>query len=133
VCHACGAADSRNLHWIPEIFTVSGALQTQSMDLRCCSHNTTPELSGGHHHAGLEVVEPEGWMNAAPDRVLRISCSDCRMQGTTACEDCVVTFLCSRDERESVVLDLAEQQAIRRMQQAGLVPLMRHEAVNAIT
>ena len=32
---------------------------------------------------------------------LSISCSDCVMEGTAACEDCVVTFLCSREPGEA--------------------------------
>ena len=30
---------------------------------------------------------------------LTIDCDECRMQGTSACADCVVTFLCDTGER----------------------------------
>src|SRR4051812_30693346 len=52
---------------------------------------------------------------------LSISCDDCKMQGTPACDDCVVTFLCNREPDEAVVIDAAEQRAMRLLQGAGLV------------
>ena len=30
--------------------------------------------------------------------VLRIDCDDCVMVGTDACSDCIVTYLCNRDD-----------------------------------
>ena len=57
---------------------------------------------------------------------LTISCSDCTMQGTTACDDCVVTFVCNREPDEAVVIDAAEARAMRILQGAGLVPRLRH-------
>jgi hypothetical protein len=60
------------------------------------------------------------------DEVLRIDCDECAMQGTDACSDCVVTFLCGREPHEAVVIDVAEARAMRLLEQAGLVPGLRH-------
>ena len=59
---------------------------------------------------------------------LRLSCDDCSMHGTDACEDCVVTFICSRDASDAVVLDLDEHRALRRLAASGLVPDVRHQS-----
>jgi hypothetical protein len=58
--------------------------------------------------------------------VLRIDCADCRMAGTSTCDDCLVTFLCSRDEGGAVVVDVAEHRALRLLQVEGLAPQLRH-------
>ena len=58
--------------------------------------------------------------------VLRISCTDCTMEGTHACADCVVTFLCSREPDEAVVIDVAEVRALRLLERGGLAPGLRH-------
>lgn len=60
------------------------------------------------------------------DEVLRISCDECVMQGTDACADCVVTFLCGREPDEAVIIDVEEARAMRLLEQAGLVPGLRH-------
>lgn len=57
---------------------------------------------------------------------ITIDCDHCCMQGTSACAECVVTFLCERDAGSPVVLDLAEQRAVRLLSTAGLVPRLRH-------
>lgn len=55
-----------------------------------------------------------------------IDCDDCAMQGTAACGDCVVTFICSRSPGEAVIVDVAEERAIRLLSRAGLLPELRH-------
>ena len=57
---------------------------------------------------------------------LTIDCDCCAMQGTEACGDCVVSFICGRDPEEAVVLDLAEERALRALSGPGLVPPLRH-------
>jgi hypothetical protein len=57
---------------------------------------------------------------------LTISCDECVMQGTSACEDCVVTFLCGREPGDAVIVDAEEERAVRMLGRAGLVPLLRH-------
>ncbi len=55
-----------------------------------------------------------------------ISCDDCRMQGTSACAECVVTFICNREPDDAVVVDAAEARAVRLLGRSGLVPPLRH-------
>jgi len=58
--------------------------------------------------------------------VLRIDCAECSRQHTEACDDCVVSFICSREPDEAVVVDVAEARAMRMLGDAGLVPRLRH-------
>ena len=55
---------------------------------------------------------------------MRIDCQECVMQGTDQCRDCVVTFILDREDGP-VVVDAAEARALRRLGDAGLVPLLR--------
>lgn len=59
---------------------------------------------------------------------LRISCDTCRAAGTDACDDCLVTFMCTRDADNAVVVQLDEWVALQRLAGAGLVPRLRHRA-----
>ena len=58
-------------------------------------------------------------------RVL-IDCGDCVMNSTPACEDCIVSFLVNREPGDAVVIDVAEERAVRMLARAGLVPELRH-------
>lgn len=58
--------------------------------------------------------------------VLTIDCETCELRHTTACADCVVSFLCDVPEGEAVVIDVAQARAVRLLGQAGLVPTLRH-------
>jgi hypothetical protein len=62
----------------------------------------------------------------AADGVLRIDCDVCTMQDTACCDDCLVTFICSREPGEAVVIDVAEARALRVLSDAGLLPASRH-------
>lgn len=55
-----------------------------------------------------------------------IDCDDCTMQGSAGCSDCVVTFICSREPDEALVIPVEEARALRLMGDAGLVPRLRH-------
>ena len=57
---------------------------------------------------------------------LTISCSDCVMQHTSQCDDCVVTFICDREPDDAIVIDADEERAVRLLIGAGLVPKLRH-------
>ena len=57
---------------------------------------------------------------------LTISCDDCAMRRTAACDDCIVTFLCERDPEEAVVIDVEEARAIRVLEHAGLASGLRY-------
>jgi len=47
------------------------------------------------------------------------------MQRTSACDDCVVTFICGREPDEAVVFDVAEARAVRLLGEVGLLPPLR--------
>ncbi|HLT15911.1 MAG TPA: hypothetical protein VK007_04345 [Acidimicrobiales bacterium] len=58
---------------------------------------------------------------------LYISCDECVMEGTSACADCVVTFLCEREPGDAIVIDVAEARALRLLERSGLAPALRHQ------
>ena len=62
---------------------------------------------------------------------LTISCDECRMQCTSACDDCVVSFLLRDDtveaEHTTLVLDLDQIRAVRLLGKAGLVPDLKYQ------
>ncbi|HEY3484560.1 MAG TPA: hypothetical protein VGK49_04205 [Ilumatobacteraceae bacterium] len=64
-----------------------------------------------------------------PPPALSISCDDCAMQCTTACTDCVVTYVL-RDEGDAdeMELDDAQIRTVRLLVRAGMVPGLRYRA-----
>ena len=56
---------------------------------------------------------------------LTIDCDCCQLQGTDACDDCVVSFLLEREPDDAVVIDADEARAMRMLERAGLVPSLR--------
>jgi hypothetical protein len=71
---------------------------------------------------------------------LTISCDDCRLDGTSACNDCVVSFLLADDvacepwpgtglrpTSGAVIVDAAEARAMKLLHSAGLIPTLRFE------
>ncbi len=60
--------------------------------------------------------------------MLTIDCDECRMRGSHACDDCVVTFVVGRRPGEALVIDVEEERAVRMLARAGLVPELRHAA-----
>ncbi|MBW3558130.1 MAG: hypothetical protein KY454_14435 [Actinobacteria bacterium] len=58
--------------------------------------------------------------------VLRIDCDDCSMQHSSACDECVVAFICGREPDEAVIIDAGEVRAVRMLIRSGLVPALRH-------
>ncbi|MEQ8438918.1 MAG: hypothetical protein RIB65_15605 [Ilumatobacter fluminis] len=65
---------------------------------------------------------------------ITISCDDCRMQSTSACDDCVVSFLLRDDdeqiEQTPLVLDLDQVRVVRLLGKAGLVPDLRYDVAS---
>ncbi|MEZ5298606.1 MAG: hypothetical protein R2697_20710 [Ilumatobacteraceae bacterium] len=65
---------------------------------------------------------------------ITISCDECRMQCTSACDDCVVSFLLRDDaeqaEHEPLVLDLDQVRVVRLLGKAGLVPDLRYDVAS---
>jgi len=61
------------------------------------------------------------------NNALCISCADCVMEGTSACAECVVTFLCERAPGDAIVIDVAEVRALRLLEAGGLAPGLKHQ------
>jgi hypothetical protein len=62
---------------------------------------------------------------AAPG-AFTIDCGDCMHRLTSVCDDCVVSFIVGRQPDDAVVVDAGEARAVRMLEQAGLVPVVRH-------
>ncbi len=62
----------------------------------------------------------------AGDGTLTIDCAACAHRGTDVCDDCVVSFIVGRDPGDALVVDADEARAVRLLEQAGLVPGVRH-------
>ncbi len=59
---------------------------------------------------------------------ISISCDECVMSGTTACGDCLVTFLVDGDRAPAggaVVIGVDEARAVRALARSGLVSRLR--------
>lgn len=72
------------------------------------------------------VTEQHGLTVPGSTATLTIDCATCVMRDTSACRDCVVTFICDRDPHQPLVIDRAEGDAVRMLGRAGLVPRLRH-------
>ena len=57
---------------------------------------------------------------------LTIDCGACVMAGTSACDDCIVSFIVGREPGDAVVIDAEEERALRTLSDGGLVPRLRH-------
>ncbi len=64
-------------------------------------------------------------MTTADAATLTIDCDCCAMRDTSACEDCMVTFLLGRQPDDAVIIDAEEARAVRMLERAGLVPAIR--------
>jgi hypothetical protein len=64
------------------------------------------------------------------DGTISISCDDCALQGTDACQDCLVSFVLGREPDDAVVVDVEEARAMRMLSRAGLVPRLRHSGAD---
>ncbi len=71
-----------------------------------------------------EIVNPE--ITAAD--TLIIDCATCSQRHTSTCGDCMVTFFCSREPGDGVVVDLGEFRALKVLGDSGLVPPLRHSS-----
>ncbi len=68
---------------------------------------------------------------SAPHRTMvpepiTIDCGDCVHQGTSICDDCVVSFIVGRQPEDAVVVDADQARTVRMLERAGLVPGVRH-------
>jgi hypothetical protein len=60
------------------------------------------------------------------DDVLRIDCAECELEGTTACLDCVVTFIVGLEPGVPLEVRPAEVITLRALAEGGLAPALRH-------
>lgn len=67
-----------------------------------------------------------GSLRPSPPEAFTIDCADCQHQHTTVCDDCVVSFIMDRQPDDAVVINADEARAVRLLEQAGLVPGVRH-------
>lgn len=58
---------------------------------------------------------------------IAISCEECSLEHTAACQDCVVSFLLDDAAEGAVIVDVMEARAMRLLHQAGLLPELRFE------
>jgi hypothetical protein len=56
---------------------------------------------------------------------IAISCDECRLQHTDACDDCLVSFVLRREPDDALVIDADEAREVRRLADTGLVPALR--------
>jgi len=61
-----------------------------------------------------------------------IDCGECAMHDTSACDDCVVSFVLSREPGDALVIDADEERALRALGDGGLVPRLRHRPRRAV-
>jgi hypothetical protein len=64
------------------------------------------------------------------DDAFTIDCDRCVLQGTAACNGCLVSFVLDREPGDAVILDAEEARALRVLTDAGLVPSSRFEAAS---
>ena len=91
-------------------------------------HAATPRCVGTVQSVDRRTVSP-GWHSVGmdtPSPSFTIDCDTCVMQHTDACGDCVVSFICSREPGDAVVVDLNEYRALEMLAESGLVPELRH-------
>src|SRR5262249_60754549 len=69
-----------------------------------------------HHGDGSGGTGSEG---GAGSDGLRIDCDECVMAGTSACDDCVVSFILNREPGDAIVVDAAEERALRALGAGG--------------
>lgn len=66
-------------------------------------------------------------MSTSDPEAIVIDCDTCIMKSTSACNDCVVTYLCDRPAEQAVVVNLADFRAMKALADVGLVPQLRHD------
>lgn len=88
-------------------------------------------MSGGQGRPAWSSGDPAETVTPpdhdGPMSTLTISCDDCTMHATSACGECVVTFLCDREPQDAVIIDVAEVRAVRMLGRHGLTPPLRHQ------
>ncbi len=84
--------------------------------------------------ASPQVLRPLDLVSSRPvATAFRVSCDDCSLQASSACDDCIVSFLCAGDalpvDRASVGgVDVSDREAatLSLFRDAGMAPGLRH-------
>ena len=82
----------------------------------------------GRRTGGGAAVATGGGAVVPSGDAFTVDCAECAHRLTDVCGDCVVSFIVGREADDAVVIDAAEARAVRLLEQAGLVPGVRHEA-----
>jgi hypothetical protein len=72
---------------------------------------------------------PISVLSAPPEAAVAdtvIDCATCVARATPHCTGCVVTYLCERGDGEQVHLRAEERASLELLQEAGMVPRLRH-------
>lgn len=68
--------------------------------------------------------------DSLPPDALVIDCQTCVARLTSACDDCIVTFLCDTSHEVPVVIEAPEARVLRLLHDGGLVPDLKHAAAS---
>jgi hypothetical protein len=71
-------------------------------------------------------------MTTTSSTPISISCDECTLQRTSACEDCLVSFVLDREPDDAVVIDAEEARAVRMLARGGLLPRLRFSSAEAV-
>ena len=82
------------------------------------ANSTPPGLS----HPLRSVVGMDGTSTS-----IEVDCATCVVRDTDACNDCLVTYICDREPGDAVIITMDELRAMRTLNEAGLVPGLRHQ------
>jgi hypothetical protein len=82
--------------------------------------------AGADEAAGAAETARAGEAEEEAGAVLTIDCGTCELRHTSACGDCLVSFVCDRPVGGAVVMHAAEARAVRLLGTGGLVPQLRH-------
>ena len=93
-------------------FTLSYCIDKEQREVRDKTMPITP----------VTKVAPSG--TSVEDDSLLIDCDLCDYSGSSTCDDCLVTYLC-RPDRNSVVIELADIRALRKLGRSGLIPELK--------
>ncbi len=92
----------------------------------------TEAIVGEVGHVPGRAAPPDGPVRGDLVRIdpapRTIDCAECVMEATSACTDCVVTFVVGRSPGDALVIDAAVERDLRALGSAGLVPDLRHRA-----
>jgi hypothetical protein len=74
----------------------------------------------------LPMPQTRSFPSTGVAEAFTIDCAECAHRHTTVCDDCVVSFIVDRHPDDAIVVDADEARAVRLLEQAGLVPGVRH-------